>query len=51
MSALIFLVFTVAIILAWMDHARVSYVAFAVAIALGLFWFRHHSTDVLNIQL
>ena len=51
MMSLLFVLFLGAMILALSDREKLSFVAFAVAMALSVVWFLHHATSTLNIQL
>jgi len=51
MIALLFALFAFSIGLAMIDRRGLACGVFAVAMAVSLFWFRHHATSPLAIQL
>jgi uncharacterized membrane protein YbaN (DUF454 family) len=51
MIALLFALFACAIGFAMMDRRALAGGVFAVAMAMSVFWFRHHATSPLAIQL
>lgn len=51
MMALLFLLFTVSMLLCWYGKKKPAVVLFLITIALCAFWFKHHATDTLNIYL
>lgn len=51
MIALLFALLTVAIALAWRDRWRSSYVVFALALVLSVYWLDFHATTPLDIKL
>ncbi|USG61851.1 DUF5993 family protein [Sneathiella marina] len=51
MASLLFLMFFVTMALALMNKEKLSFIAFGLSIAASLFWFHHHATSTLNIQL
>jgi len=51
MMPLIFLIQTLAMIMAMKRHYPAAYGLFALGIVVGLFWFNHHMTDPVNISL
>jgi hypothetical protein len=42
---------TAAIVLAWRDRWRLSFVVFAVTFALSIYWLDFHATTPLSIKL
>lgn len=51
MMALLFLLFLAAVVSALLNRERLAIAVFAVAMVASLFWFHHHATSVLAIQL
>ena len=51
MISLLFALMTLAIVLAWRDRWRLSYVVFAVTLALSVYWLDFHATTPLTIKL
>jgi F0F1-type ATP synthase assembly protein I len=51
MMSLLFLLFLAVMILALSDKETLSFKTFGVAIILSTFWFLHHATSSLEIQL
>ena len=51
MIALLFALLAVAMVLAWMDHWRLSYLLFAVTLVLSIYWLDYHATTPLKIIL
>ena len=51
MMSLLFILFLVPMILALMDKEKLSFIAYGLALAASLFWFHHHATSTLAIQL
>ena len=51
MIALLFALFTLAMLLARRENLLPAYAVFALALGLGLFWFNHHMSSSLSIQL
>lgn len=51
MMSLLFLLFLVVMILALSDKETLSFKTFGVAIILSTFWFLHHATSSLELQL
>lgn len=51
MMALLFLLMLVVLSLAWLGKRRWAIAVFTVAFILTLFWFGHHLTSHLDIQL
>jgi 4-hydroxybenzoate polyprenyltransferase len=51
MMAGLFLLYFVAMILAWVQKRQAAIMVFLVAIVLSLFWFMHHATDRPDIML
>jgi len=49
--ALLFALLVAAMVLAWRDHWKWSYVLFTVTMLLGIYWFDYHATSTLTIQL
>jgi len=49
--ALIFALLVAAIVLAWRDQWKPSYVLFAVTMLLSIYWLDFHATTPLNIDL
>ncbi len=51
MIALLFALLVAAMLLAWRDRWKWSYVLFAVTLLLSIYWFDYHATSTLTIQL
>ena len=51
MMSLLFSLFLVVMILALANKEKLSFMTFGVAIILSTFWFLHHATSSLEIQL
>ena len=51
MTALIFLLLTAAMVLAWRGRKVGGVVVFVVAAVLAVLWFNHHATDALQLGL
>ncbi|WP_305986997.1 DUF5993 family protein [Roseibium sp. MMSF_3544] len=51
MISLLFALLTIAIVLAWRDHWRLSYLVFAVTLAMSIYWLDFHATTPLSIKL
>ncbi|WP_299471408.1 DUF5993 family protein [uncultured Roseibium sp.] len=51
MISLLFALMTIAIVLAWRDHWRLSYMVFAVTLAMSIYWLDFHATTPLSIKL
>jgi hypothetical protein len=51
MTALIFLLLTVAMVLAWRGRKAGGIMLFGVVAVLAVMWFRHHATDPLQLGL
>ncbi|HMQ92203.1 MAG TPA: DUF5993 family protein [Amaricoccus sp.] len=51
MIALLFALFTLAMLLALRENLLPAHAVFALALGLGLFWFNHHMSSSLSIQL
>lgn len=51
MIALIFALLAVCVVLALLDLTRISYGLFAACFLLSLYWFNHHATSALGLQL
>ena len=51
MISLLFALMTIAIILAWRDRWRLSYVVFALALVMSIYWLDYHATSPLTIKL
>ena len=51
MMALLFLLLTIEIILAWIGYRRTSFWLFIITLILAVIFFGHHITDHLNLQL
>jgi hypothetical protein len=49
MTTLIFLVLTLAMVLAWRGSRRGGMMAFALAAVFAVLWFNHHVTDPLQL--
>jgi hypothetical protein len=49
--ALLFGLLAVAMILAWRNRVRYASALFALAVLLGIYWFKFHATSQLTIQL
>lgn len=49
--SLLFALMTIAIILAWRDRWRLSYMVFAVALVMSIYWLDYHATSPLTIRL
>jgi preprotein translocase subunit SecF len=49
--ALLFALLVAAIVLAWRDQWKWSYVLFAVTILLSIYWLDFHATSKLSIHL
>ena len=50
MTPLIFLVLTLAMVLAWRGNRPGGMMAFALAAILAVLWFNHHVTDPLPLD-
>ena len=51
MSSLLFLLFLVTMVLTLVDREKISLIAFGVAMVVSIFWFHHHASTPLAIQL
>jgi len=51
MMTALFLLFSIAMLLAYGGKRHASVVLFLISLGLCLIWFRHHITDPLSIQL
>lgn len=51
MMSLLFLLFLVTMVLALIGKEKLSFVGYGVAMVLSLYWFHHHATSTLAIQL
>jgi hypothetical protein len=51
MTSGIFLLISVAMVLAWRGHKTGGVAVFVVAALLALVWFNHHATDALQLGL
>jgi len=51
MASLIFLLFLITMIFTLMNREKLSFITFGIAMALCVFWFHHHATSTLVIQL
>lgn len=51
MIAVLFALLTAAIALAMTGFRGAAFGVFVIAMAVSLFWFRHHATSPLSIQL
>ena len=51
MIALLFALVTLAMLLALREDMLPAYAVFALALGLGVFWFNHHMSSSLSIQL
>lgn len=51
MMALLYLLMGIALILAYRGKQRASVIIFFIAWVAAIFWFKHHVTDVININL
>lgn len=51
MIALLFTLFVLAMILAWRNYSKASYLVFAAALTLSVYWLDYHATTPLNINL
>lgn len=51
MMTFLFLLDTVAIIIAWLGQHKAGIVLFSVGLVLSVLWFWHHVTSHLQIQL
>lgn len=47
----LFLLFAVVMLLAWFGKKKPAVILFLITIALCAFWFKHHITDKINIEL
>lgn len=51
MISLLFALMTIAIILAWRDRWRLSYVVFTITLAMSIYWLDFQATSPLTIKL
>lgn len=51
MASLLFSLFFVTMLLALLNKEKLSLIAFGLSILLSIFWFHHHATTALSIQL
>ncbi len=51
MMSLLFALFLAIMVLALMNREKLSLIVFGVALAASLFWFGHHASSSLAIQL
>lgn len=51
MLIIIFSLLAFAFILAWIQHPKWAICLFLIVIVLASFWYGHHATDALHIQL
>ncbi|MDA4846833.1 DUF5993 family protein [Hoeflea poritis] len=51
MIALLFALLAIAMVLAWIDHWRWSYILFGVTLLLSIYWLDYHATTPLKIIL
>jgi hypothetical protein len=51
MMMLLFLLFSISMLLGWFGKKKLALAVFLIAIGLSAFWFKHHATDTLNIFL
>ena len=51
MIALLFALLAIAMVLAWADHWRWSFVLFAVVLLMSIYWLDFHATTPLKIVL
>lgn len=47
----LFLLFAILMLLAWFGKNRVAFILYLLAIVLCAFWFKHHVTEKINIDL
>ncbi|HAB38743.1 MAG TPA: hypothetical protein DCE52_12230 [Rhodobacteraceae bacterium] len=50
-AALLFAMFSAAMLFGYLRMPKFAYAAFALAIAVSLYWFKFHATAQLTIQL
>lgn len=50
MMALLFLIFTAAMVLVWRRRRRTAMLVWLVGMVLSVFWYSHHATDALNLN-
>jgi hypothetical protein len=51
MIALLFALLALCVVLALLDLSRISYGIFGACFLLSLYWFGHHATSVIGLQL
>lgn len=51
MIALLFALLAIAMVLAWIDRWRWSYILFGVTLLLSIYWLDYHATTPLKIIL
>lgn len=51
MISLLFVLFLAAMICIVLDREKLFFVTFSIALAVSLFWFHHHATTPLAIQI
>jgi len=51
MMMFLFLLFAISMLLGWFGKRKPAILLFLITIALCAFWFKHHATDALNIDL
>lgn len=51
MLVVIFILLALCFILGWVNHPKIAIGIFLIVIVLAFYWYGHHATDVLQIQL
>ena len=51
MMSLLFVLFLISIVLSLMNQEKACFIAYGVAMIVSIFWFHHHATSTLAIQL
>jgi hypothetical protein len=51
MMVFLFLLFAAVMLLAWHGKNKTAFILYLITLALCVFWFKHHVTEKINIDL